>query len=161
MSACRWVRFAVLTVVGVILARHAKVSIALIRVMWDVIMGSMNAQPLRGVRQHLDFAVKSLKMFTHIDINLTEPICTCNPDSLIWQFIVEKPRSATSSGNRLLIECTSCGVSLLVPNSQLLARFKLNAPKLALPLPKVEPKPLAKILKLFKTEKEDLTNKNG
>jgi hypothetical protein len=156
MSACHWVRFAALTVVGVILARHAKGSIALIRVMWDVIMGNMNAQPLRGVRQRLDFAAKSLKMFTHIDINLTEPICTCNPDSLIWHLIFENSKS-----NGLRIECTSCGVSLCVPSNRFLGRFKLNAPKPTMPLPKVEPKPLAKILKLFKTEKEDLTNKNG
>lgn len=74
-------------------------------------------------------------MFKKIVIHLTEPICPCDEQRLVWTV------KHTEDGSSLAVWCSECKTSMHVPNKEFKASFNLEKPYPGKPVPKSTPRP--------------------
>lgn len=61
--------------------------------------------------------------FKHVEICLTEPICTCDKQNLSWNIYFDGNERAS-----IHIFCKKCRSKLIVPHDKFVASFKLDKP---------------------------------
>jgi hypothetical protein len=75
-------------------------------------------------------------VFSHITINLTEPVCNCSPQHLGWGVRFH----GAHANYGLFVTCETCHTEMYVPQPKFVARFQIESPKSEVPKSEPEPK---------------------